>query len=582
MSSLTKLPSELITQIAENVYPGDAVNFACASRLLNSGIAGRLEEYGRIATRLHTLHDREPMRLFMLLQAFTRQPELGFFVHNFEVWAIRNAVEDWTWENLGFETPDWVSNDSSEDGQDEEGADDDDPIAEANAETDNEWEMRNGDGENEAHEDGLGTEVAQSEHESLSIGANRCLQGFFRDEYGLDELLGPVGDGIPHHEPRFDYSRVLREGNVLSEGAHQDVLDMIQKRLGFCSKKASHWMSKLMAGDDEPLKILLMSQSPRLRVVKFVNLRQEESALSPYRMFNKTIRLLALEYGTSKPWPCFQDIREVTTGSDYGKRYTLDEFYHPTWMEVASFLLLPNLETVTFDMVNHVESRTQAPPTYKWEWPGTKSTVKHLIFLGCKGDVETLDNLIGAISGLETISGFDWNVPKDDLICLLAQHQGTTLQYLDLISMRRLSVTANGLAALARFENLTQIDFAITDFIQESAFYESSPKEIIHGPPENANVQLMEILPESVKALKIANHLWRPNVAQCKDFISSLEKLVTAKGYGRFANLSHICLWGISVAMSHSPGMEEFGLDLAISGRMFRSVANKADCSPTI
>lgn len=563
MLSITDLPVELITCIADDIYPGTAVSFACACRLLHSCIAARLRECRRKSGVLYTLHDREPMRIVKLLRELMRDPDLGYYVRKFEIWAKRDKPAHWKWEALKFERPDWIDSDSDPSGYDYH-----------HDESEGEYTNRGEDGQGEdktANLDRISGDVGagrtgNSRHAIRHTTLAKTYMGA-RDK--LEELLGDQGDCRPHCEPRYNYTDLVHHSRHVEDEDITEFRNHIQHNLSFLTTRADTLIAKLLKGNDEALKLVLLAHCPQLRSIVFVNLGQDdeedESEISSYGLLDETIQGLFITYGHSQPWPCFYNVREVVTGVDYHRRLLLDEYYHPHWEEVASLLLLPRIDKITFDTVSHDVEHRLSLGTYKWRWEGAKSSVKHLVFTGdCNSDTNTLDSLLRAIDCLKTIDGFNWKASKDHYIRALATHQAHSLKYLELVSMGLKKVTVEGLKMLKGFEELDEICFAITDFVEQSSDHKNYNNLGVQwtwdGQVPFIRAQFKDILPQGAKAIRIAGDVTRPNPSQCEDFIKSLEGLVTAKSQGLFKHLSHICLWRVLTYLHHNrPYGHEWG-----------------------
>lgn len=144
-------------------------------------------------------------------------------------------------------------------------------------------------------------------------------------------------------------------------------------------------------------------------------------------------------------------------------------------------------------------------------------------------------------------------------------------------------VTVEGLKMLKGFEELDEICFAITDFVEQSSDHKNYNNLGVQwtwdGQVPFIRAQFKDILPQGAKAIRIAGDVTRPNPSQCEDFIKSLEGLVTAKSQGLFKHLSHTCLRRVLTYLHYNrPYGHEWGLGFAMSGGVHRYVDLATSC----
>lgn len=276
---------------------------------------------------------------------------------------------------------------------------------------------------------------------------------------GFNEREWP--DDEPH-EPDHDYSSLVKGQGVFGEEEIETLRSCLKKRLGFGEKSAEQWLRKLQHGDDQPLKLILMALCPHLETIIYVNKRQMNDSINPFKGLDKAIRNLYQEFGHGSQWPCLQHVQSIVTGISHPGMWTHGCCYHPAWSENASLFLLPSVDSLIFDMTNS----DNIGGTYNWKWPAGCSNVKRLTFdANADGDAATF-GLMSGVSGLRSIKGFNWRISKPNLVDALNKHQLHLLDELDLESFHvNTRMTAKEMLAIKDFTRLRTVRFSVTDFI---------------------------------------------------------------------------------------------------------------------
>ena len=165
---------------------------------------------------------------------------------------------------------------------------------------------------------------------------------------------------------------------------------MLSKLLRFKQPLVDKWMERLRSGSDEPLKVLLMAMSSRLKKATIVcwdsDYPNERSR--PFRMLASMLRALAPL--PSPQWPYFQSLGMVFVGF-YVPSTPVDDPIHPSRV-VAPLFLLPAIESLHLNSLkqeqndpesdlendeNGGEGPVGAVP-YVWEWETGRSSCQEL------------------------------------------------------------------------------------------------------------------------------------------------------------------------------------------------------------
>jgi hypothetical protein len=194
----------------------------------------------------------------------------------------------------------------------------------------------------------------------------------------------------------------------------QQYRELMRDTLHLSEATVEKWMQRLEQGFDEPLKVLLMALCPELTTVRFAAYdtwnRPSAPRHHPLRLLGATLRALQSALPASE-WPCFQSLRTVAVGVSSDLRHPHDAYY-PHSRSVAPLLLLPNVETLEFNLCMHendyadsdAEEAVEVAPAdaspYIWEWQPRSSACQTLRFYCTEWAAETTASFVGACKNL--------------------------------------------------------------------------------------------------------------------------------------------------------------------------------------
>ncbi|KAK4978420.1 hypothetical protein LTR28_005669 [Elasticomyces elasticus] len=349
-------------------------------------------------------------------------------------------------------------------------------------------------------------------------------------------------DGQPH-EAEHDYSAAIGDQSFFGPEELTNYQVFLQESLGFATAFANRCIDRIVQGDDQPLKTMLMALCSRLNTIVFVNKRQFGTHHNPFELLDHTFRNLYQRHEHQQPWHYFQNVRRVITGVAHPAIWTHGCWYHPFWSENASLFLLPSIQNLTFDMTNF----DNIGGTYQWEWAPRVSNICELVFdANANGDAETFDSLMSGVKALRVIRGFNWGIKKSQFIDSLGKHQSHCVEELSLADFHINSIAnSDEMAKLKELTSLRTIHLALTDFISGAPYLRTKVERenwMRSNPDPAVMIRLTDTLPCSIENVRFSGVVDVPVLAESRSFLQMLNELVSSKFGGRYMALRHLCI----------------------------------------
>ncbi|KAK4995737.1 hypothetical protein LTR66_004504 [Elasticomyces elasticus] len=354
-------------------------------------------------------------------------------------------------------------------------------------------------------------------------------------------------DGQPH-EADHDYSGAIGDQNLFSPEELTDYRVFLQEHLGFATAFASRCIDRILQGDDQPLKTMLMALCPRLNTILFVNNTQYTSS----ELLDHTFRILYQRHEHRQPWHSFQNLQRVITGVAHPAISTHGSGDDISWSETAPLFLLPSIQSLTFDN----KSLNYVGEIYYWEWAPRISNVRELVFHGnAEGDAATFDSLMSAVKALRAIRGFEWGIEKHEFIDSLAAHQSHSLEELSLYGFwpkRGWSddemADMTKMTKLKELTSLRTIQLAVDMLISGAGSILSTDQRddwMRDNPDPAVMARLTDLLPRSIENVLLSGRIDLSFPAVSRSYFQMLNGLVSSKIDGGHMSLSHICIAGV-------------------------------------
>ena len=374
---------------------------------------------------------------------------------------------------------------------------------------------------------------------------------------GCSKILVPYRE----HAISFNYTKTVQKDNNCSEQDLADFGNFMMNNLKLSVDKASKYIDRLRHGLDLPIKGILMALCPNLQTIVHVN-QEDDQQVNPFEFIVDVTQSLHAHFGQNRPWPYFNNVCKIITGATHEDIYAHGWQYHTSWEEIAPLFLLPNIETLVFDMDNF----DNIGGTYSWQW-NTKSRVRRLVYgSNTDGDSYTFDSFMGGIDSLREIWGFNWGrFGKGQFLESLVKHQAVSLEKLDLANLD--VKTKLGVAAapfIRRLNSLKELHLAIHDLLPEVPDFSSeleSQNWLQSNPHIFARLDLTYILPQSIESVGISGCVYQPIRFGSESFLCMLRDFVLSKDEKDFCNLQNLCIQDIRHrAHSKSPYPVNCGL----------------------
>ncbi|KAK5692399.1 hypothetical protein LTR97_010707 [Elasticomyces elasticus] len=226
-----------------------------------------------------------------------------------------------------------------------------------------------------------------------------------------------IGDDEAWLEPIEDHSHLDR--TFFHDHEVEAFERMMRDQLHFVDSEVDHWLELIRAGNDEPLKGMLIALSPHLNRVNIIAYPYEGDAAHPLSFLCLTITRLANMPGALWP-PGFQSLRKVSVCTTTTLQHPHDAFYADA-SDVAPLFRLPNIKVLNLSLLGYLNEDKPG-----WEPEPRSSSIEELGFYCCELDEERICKLIRACKVLRRLV-LD-NGPLKEVTELLATEYGHCLE----------------------------------------------------------------------------------------------------------------------------------------------------------
>ncbi|KAF2433075.1 hypothetical protein EJ08DRAFT_694741 [Tothia fuscella] len=222
----------------------------------------------------------------------------------------------------------------------------------------------------------------------------------YEDHSGLDETFFSSDELV-------QYEKTMRDQYCL-----QDV-------------EVEEWMKRMKAGNDEPLRTMLISCAPWIQKAMFVAYPSWDGIVLQEK-HPLTFMCLAIHRIAETPnpvWPLgFQSLTYVAPNNISAVMRHPHEAYYANPFEIVPLFQLPNIKTLSFTLLGY--NGNDEEDIYDIE--PRSSSVQHLHFHVVDLPWETLRKMINASKTLKTFTG----TRKKELVGFLAENYGDSLEWL--------------------------------------------------------------------------------------------------------------------------------------------------------
>ena len=184
------------------------------------------------------------------------------------------------------------------------------------------------------------------------------------------------------------------------------------------------WMSALEIGNDEPLKVMLISVCQNLKSLVYVTYEGDHygsPVKHPLDYMTTVIRNIVAS--PSQDWPLgFSSIQRVIIAERTDHLRPSEQFLTST-ADVTPFFLLPSLQSIKLNVVGASNS-----DTYIWEWNGRQSNVRQVEMYVCSMSLATVQNIFNACGNLRSllVTG------QEELVYSLPEQAKRTLEHIEI------------------------------------------------------------------------------------------------------------------------------------------------------
>ncbi len=240
-----------------------------------------------------------------------------------------------------------------------------------------------------------------------------------------------------------------------SEGELEWYRQVMLHELHLTEEDVKRWMDLLESGYDEPLKVILIALSERLRDFSLVTYRTIDNGVAeedPLRMLSTSIRSIYLPSSPgSCQWPIgFRALRSIMISefTQYRHRQPVFSSHSAT---IASLFLLPALRKLRLTLTGYDDGLG-----YVWEWDEGVSSVEDLELIIPRRQEKTFPGFISACRALRSVR-YDWLFWQPLMRTSLLKHAKHTLEEVQINGEVSDSLSKNPDDFLARFDRLRHV-----------------------------------------------------------------------------------------------------------------------------
>ena len=317
--------------------------------------------------------------------------------------------------------------------------------------------------------------------------------------------------------------------------------------LGLDQNQLEQWLSALECGNDEPLKVMLISMCQNLKSLAYVTYKAHEYGSPikhPLGLMTTVIRnIVASPSKDSKLWPPgFCSLRRVVIAETTKHLHPHDQFLACT-ADVTPYFLLPSLQSIKLNLVGFPDS-----DTYVWEWDSGHSNVRQIEMYCCNMSLATIQNIFNACGDLQSL--LDDNGKGIELFHSLPEQTKRTLEHVDIKVLEHrdtLKIAKN----LTSMPHLLHLSLSAHAFL---ALLRQPPKDVVNfdyheEEEQEGDAKFLtpeQYLPSAIETLEVHQyrnaHEKRSGTSQSESnvVIEQLLKIVQRKK-DKFPRLSSLC-----------------------------------------
>ncbi|KAK3673034.1 hypothetical protein LTR78_007145 [Recurvomyces mirabilis] len=360
------------------------------------------------------------------------------------------------------------------------------------------------------------------------------------DDWKTDEYDDPSGQDDPDWpDPAQDCTDL--DTSYFTEAEMNILKALLRDQLRLRDEEADLWTSRILDGNDEPLKCLLMANAPRLDRVNFIaiDMARSDDELAEHPLTVLTLACSRIKAAPHPAWPLgLQNLRQVSicTGSDL--RHPHDAYYMQP-RDVAPLFALPNIRVLNLQLLGYMDEEA-------FDLESCSSTVEDLAFTCCEISMQAFEKFVRAAKRLRRLGNDDLAYSAREVIDLVAESHAGSIEELVVRPRPTFHDFVRHQGKFTKLKLLDSLD------ISDSGPRQDTTSNIAGGPTKFATY-----LPRTLEKLQLYGNRVSGVMPStlCADLLRAVAELAEDE---RFACLTKVCMYDTL------PGPEgEHDLDLS-------------------
>ncbi|KAK4553600.1 hypothetical protein LTR86_009396 [Recurvomyces mirabilis] len=346
------------------------------------------------------------------------------------------------------------------------------------------------------------------------------------DDWKTDGYDDPSGQDDPDWpDPAQDCTHL--DSSYFTDAEMNMYKTLLRDQLRLRDEEVDLWTSRIHDGNDEPLKCLLIANTPRLDRINFIalDMARSDDDLPEHPLTVLGMVCSRISTTPHAVWaPGLQNLRQVSicTGSDL--RHPHDAYYMQP-CDVAPLFALPNIKVLNLQLLGYAGEEEE------FDLAPRSSAVNDLAFTCCEISMQAIETFVRAAKRLRRLVNNDLSYSAREVIDLVADSHAGSIEELVVRPRATIHDLVRHQGKFSKLRLLDSLD------ISDSGPRQDGTSDVAGGPTNFANY-----LPTTLEKL----HLHGDRVSRgtpsnlCADLLRTVAELTEDEKY---AGLTEVCMY---------------------------------------